>query len=294
MVPYFEPKRVLEAIERERVTLTNMIPTTLNLLINEPEVERFDCGSLRVLLSGGAPIAPDVVRRIVETFGCDYIQTYGMTETSPYLTLSILKDHLKKRPYEEQLRYKSKTGREFIGVELKVVREDGSEVNPDDQEVGEIVVRGEIVTQGYWKLPEETQKAIRDGWLYTGDLAVIDHEGYVTIVDRKKDMIVTGGENVYSTEVEHTLYKHPAVLEAAVIGVPDEKWGEAVKAVLVRKEGQTATEQEIIEFCKGHLAHYKSPQSVDFVDSLPRTGSGKIHKKTIRDRYWEGYEKKIH
>jgi len=294
MVPHFEPKTVLETIERERVTLSNMIPTMLNLLINARGVDRYDYSSLRVLLSGGAPIAPDVVRRIIETFGCDYIQTYGMTETSPYLTLSILKEHLKELPYEERLKYKSKTGREFIGVELKVVREDGTEVNPDDQEVGEIIVRGEIVTRGYWKLPEETRKAIRDGWLYTGDMAVIDGEGYINIVDRKKDVILTGGENVYSTEVEHVLYEHPAVLETAVVGVPDEKWGEAVKAVVVLKAGQAATGEEIIEFCKENMAHYKSPKSVDFVDSLPRTGSGKIHKKSIRDRYWEGYDKKVH
>ncbi len=294
MVPHFEPKKVLETIERERVTLTNMIPTMLNLMVNDPGVEQFDFSSLRVLLSGGAPIAPDVVRKIVQTFGCDYIQTYGMTETSPYLTLSILKEHLTRLPDEEQLKYKSRTGREFVGVELKVVREDGTEVNPNDQEVGEIIARGESVTRGYWKLPDETQKAIRDGWLYTGDMAVIDREGYINIVDRKKDVILTGGENVYSTEVEHVLYKYPAVLEAAVVGVPDEKWGEAVKAVVVLKEGQEAAEQEIIDFCKAELARYKSPKSVDFVDSLPRTGSGKIHKKGIRDRYWEGYDKKVH
>ncbi len=294
MVPHFEAKKVLETIQSERVTLTNMIPTTLNLMVNEPGVDRYDYSSLRVLLSGGAPIAPDVVRKIIETFGCDYIQTYGMTETSPYLTLSILKEHLKGLPYEEQLKYKSKTGREFIAVELKVVREDGTEVNPDDQEVGEIIVKGDNVTRGYWKLPEETQKAIRGGWLYTGDMAVIDGEGYVNIVDRKKDMILTGGENVYSTEVEHVLYRHPALLEAAVVGVPDDKWGEAVKAVVVVKQGQAVAEQEIIEFCRRNLAHYKSPKSVDFVNSLPRTGSGKIHKRSIRDGYWEGYEKKVH
>lgn len=294
MVPYFEPKKVLETIEGERVTITNMIPTTLNLLINEPGVGRYDYSSLRVLLSGGAPIAPDVVRRIIETFGCDYVQTYGMTETSPYLTLSVLKEHLRRLPYEEQLRYKSKTGREFITVELKVVREDGTEVNPDEKEVGEIVVRGESVTRGYWKLPQETRKTIRDGWLYTGDMAVIDREGYVTIVDRKKDMIVTGGENVYSTEVEHILYEHPAVLEAAVIGVPDETWGEAVKAVVVLKEGQSVTGQELMDFCRTHLARYKVPKSVDFVASLPKTGSGKIHKKRIRECYWAGYDKRVH
>ncbi|MFQ6014201.1 MAG: long-chain-fatty-acid--CoA ligase [Anaerolineae bacterium] len=294
LVNEFEPKVVLETIEKEGVTLTNLIPTMLNLLVNYAEVHRYDCSSLRVLLSGGAPIAPEVVRKVIETFKCDYIQTYGMTETSPYLTMSILKDHLHQLPAEEQLKFKATTGREFINVELKVVDEKGKAVKPDNREVGEIVVKGDTVTKGYWRLPEETEKTIRDGWLYTGDLAVIDEEGYVTIVDRKKDMIITGGENVYSTEVENVLYAHPAILEAAVIGVPDDLWGEAVKAVVVLKEGAEVTSEEIISFCKDRLTSFKAPRSVDFVQSLPRTGSGKIFKKGLRDEYWEGYEKRVH
>jgi fatty-acyl-CoA synthase len=294
LVREFDAKVVLETIEKEKVTLTNLIPTMLNLMVNHPEVGRFDYSSLRVLLSGGAPIAPEVVRKIIETFNCDYIQTYGMTETSPYLTLSILKEHLKKLSDEDQLRFKSKTGREFIGVELKVVDEQGKEIKKDEKEVGEIIVKGDIVTKGYWKLPEETKKSIKEGWLYTGDMAVIDGEGYVTIVDRKKDMILTGGENVYSTEVENVLYMHPAILECAVIGIPNQKWGEAVKGFVVLKSGQKATEQEIIQFCKERIAHYKAPKSIDFIGALPRTGSGKIHKKDLRDKYWEGYEKKVH
>jgi len=294
LVREFDARAVLETIQREEVTLTNLIPTMLNLMVNHPDVGKFDYSSLRVLLSGGAPIAPEVVRRIVETFKCDYIQTYGMTETSPYLTLSILKEHLRKLPHEDQLRFKSKTGREFIGVELKVVNEQGGEVNKDEKEVGEIIVKGDIVTRGYWKLPEETKKSIKEGWLYTGDMAVIDEEGYVTIVDRKKDMILTGGENVYSTEVENVLYMYPSILECAVVGVPDQKWGEAVKAIVVLKPGQEATEQEIIQFCKERIAHYKAPKSIDFIGTLPRTGSGKIHKKNLRDKYWEGFEKKVH
>lgn len=289
----FDAKAVFETMERERVTITNLIPTMLNLMVNHPDVKKYDYRSLRALLSGGAPIAPDVVRRIVDTFRCDYIQTYGMTETSPYLTLSLLKNHLKNLPYEDQLRFKSKTGREFIAVQLKVVNGSGEEVKPDEKEVGEIIVKGDIVTSGYWKLPEETAKAIKDGWLYTGDMAVIDEEGYVTIVDRRKDMIVTGGENVYSTEVENILYAHPAILECAVIGVPDEKWGEAIKAVVVLKTGEKAGHEEIISFCKERIAHYKAPKSVDFMDVLPKTGSGKIQKKELRDRYWQGYTKKI-
>ena len=294
LVREFDAKAVLETIEREKVTLTNLIPTMLNLMVNYPDVGKYDHRSLRVLLSGGAPIAPEVVRKIVETFKCDYIQTYGMTETSPYLTVSILKDHLKKLSYEDQLRFKSKTGREFISVELKVVNDLREEIKRDEKEVGEIIVRGDIVTKGYWKLPEETKKSIQDGWLSTGDMAVMDEEGYVTIVDRKKDMILTGGENVYSTEVENVLYMHPAILECAVVGIPDPKWGEAVKGIVVLKPGQKATEQEIIQFCKDRSAHYKAPKSIDFINALPRTGSGKIHKKGLRDKYWEGYDKKVH
>jgi len=294
LVREFDAKVVLESIQREKVTLTNLIPTMLNLMVNHPDVGKFDYSSLRVLLSGGAPIAPEVVRKIVETFKCDYIQTYGMTETSPYLTLSILKEHLKKLSNEDQLRFKSKTGREFIGVDLRVVNEQGKEIKKDEKEVGEIIVKGDIVTKGYWKLPEETKKSIKEGWLYTGDMAVIDEEGYVTIVDRKKDMILTGGENVYSTEVENVLYMHPAILECAVVGVPDQKWGEAVKGIVVLKPGQKTTGQEIIQFCKERMTHYKAPKSIDFIEALPRTGSGKIHKKGLRDKYWEGYEKKVH
>src|SRR3989339_2259579 len=289
----FDSPTVLAAMEREGVTLTNLIPTMLNMLVNDPGVKDHDYSRLRVLLSGGAPIAPEVVRRIVDTFQCDYIQTYGMTETSPYLTLSILKGHLMQKSPEEQLRFKSKTGREFIATELKVVADDGREIKKDEKEVGEIIVRGDTVTPGYWQLPEETARAIRNGWLYTGDMAVMDEEDYVTIVDRRKDMIVTGGGNVDSTEGENILYMHPAVLECAVVGVPDEKWGEAVKGIVVLKPACKATEEELITFCKERIARYKSPKSIDFILVLPKTGSGKIEKKKLRDPYWTNREKKI-
>jgi acyl-CoA synthetase (AMP-forming)/AMP-acid ligase II len=286
-VPYFDAEQVLMTIETERVTISNMIPTMLNMMVNHPKINDFDYSSLRAILSGGAPIAPETVKKIVDALGCDYIQTYGMTETSPYLTVSILKQHLKSLPEDEQLAIKSRTGRPFIGVELKVVRADGSQVEPDDQEVGEIIVRGPIVTPGYWNRPEATTQAIVDGWLHTGDLAVIDSEGYVNIVDRAKDMIITGGENVYSTEVEYVLYEHPAVLECAVIGLADEKWGEAVKAVVVRRPDSQVSEQELILHVKERLAHFKAPKSVDFIEEIPKTGSGKIYKKGLKERYEE-------
>jgi fatty-acyl-CoA synthase len=293
IVREFDPEAVFAAIDREKVTITNLIPTMLNMMVNHREVNTYRYDSLRVLLSGGAPIAPETVRRIVETFHCDYVQTYGMTETSPYLTLSLLKAHLKDLPYADQLRFKSKTGREFIGIELRVVNEHGEDICADEKEVGEIIVKGDTITAGYWNAPEETAKAIKNGWLFTGDLAVIDKEGYVTIVDRKKDMILTGGENVYSTEVENILYMHPAILECAVIGVPDEKWGEAVKAAVVLKEGQSATDEDIIEFCKERIARYKAPKSVLFLPCLPKTGSGKIMKKELRDPFWKDQAKGV-
>ena len=285
LIPSFNPGEVCRMIQEEKITLSNLIPTMLNLMVNHPDVGKYDYSSLRVVLSGGAPIAPETVRKIVNAFKCDYIQTYGMTETSPYLTLSILKDHLKQLPPEEQLNFKAKTGREFIGVNLRVVDDTGNDVAMNEREVGEIIVRGDTVTPGYWQMPDETQKAIRDGWLYTGDLAVMDSERYVNIVDRKKDMIITGGENVYSCEVENVLYMHPDVLEAAVIGVPDSHWGEAVKACVVLKEGCLATEKDIISWCRRELAGYKTPKSIDFLKSLPKTGSGKIFKKGLRKTF---------
>jgi len=219
----------------------------------------------------------------MDTFGCDYVQTYGMTETSPYLTVSILPPELEAAGPAERLRMKARTGRPFGGIELKVVDDAGRPVEADDAQVGEIWVRGPTVTPGYWNRPEETAAAFRDGWLRTGDLAVVDGHGSVNIVDRRKDMIITGGENVYSIEVESVLYGHPGVLEAAVFGVPDERWGEAIMAAVVAREGVALTEREIIEFCRARLAGYKTPKSVRLMDALPRTGSGKIAKRMLRD-----------
>jgi len=278
----FEARAALELIERERVTITNLIPTMLNLMVKDESAGKRDWRALRLILSGGAPIAPDVVRRIVETFRSEYVQTYGMTETSPYLTLSLLKEHMRSLPLEEQMRYRAKTGRPFATVDLRVVGEDGREVPPDETTVGEIRVRGETVTPGYWNRPEETAAAFEDGWLKTGDLAVIDREGYVTIVDRKKDRIITGGEKVYSTEVEHALYAHPAVLEAAVYGRPDPVWGEKVCAAVVLRAGFDIGASEIVEFCRARLTHYKAPREIEFLRELPRTGSGKIAKRMLR------------
>jgi fatty-acyl-CoA synthase len=282
IVPRFDEESVFAAIERERITITNLIPTMLTRLVRAPGADRRDVASLRRILSGGAPIAPEVVREIMRVFRCEYVQTYGMTETSPYLTLSLLKEHLRALPPEQQFAFRAKTGRAFAAVELQVVGDDGRPVARDGVAVGEIRARGPTVTSGYWNRPEETRAAFEGDWLKTGDLATIDAEGYLQIVDRRKDMIITGGEKVYSTEVEHVLYEHPAVLEAAVFGAPDELWGESVRAAVALRAGAGATEVELIDFCRARLTHYKCPRAVEFLVELPKTGTGKIQKSALR------------
>jgi acyl-CoA synthetase (AMP-forming)/AMP-acid ligase II len=285
IVPSFEPKTVLDAIEKHQISLSNFIPTMLNIIVNYPNVNEYDFSSLRLIMSGGAPIAKEVARKVIDIFACDYIQTYGLTETSPFLTMSILNKKMHNLPFEDRLNVMVTTGRPFYNVKLKVVKEDGSEVIPNNEDVGEIIVKGETISPQYWKLPKETKNRIVEGWLYTRDLAVINSQGYVTIVDRKDDMIITGGENVYSIEVEDVLYSHPAILEVAVIGLPDPIWGERVAAVMVLKKGKSATESEIITFCKNKLAHFKAPKQVIFTRSLPKTGSAKIYKYKLREMY---------
>ncbi|PWT90428.1 MAG: fatty-acid--CoA ligase [Acidobacteria bacterium] len=287
MLPKFEAHQVLSLFERERITITNLIPTMLHQMIQCREATSRDYSSLRMLLSGGAPIAPRVVEEVIGIFKCEYVQTYGMTETSPYLTLSLLKNHLKNLSVEEQITYRCKTGRPFLTVDLRVVNDKGEAVPADDKTVGEIWVRGDTVTPGYWNRSEETRAVFQDGWLKTGDLATIDPAGYVNIVDRKKDMILSGGENIYSIEVEHALYSHPKVSQVAVFGVPDDTYGEIVRAAVVLKADQSATAEELIYYCKQQIASYKAPKSIDFLSELPRTGSGKIYKKALRDPFWK-------
>lgn len=285
VIPEFSAKAVLQIIEEHSVTLSNFIPTMLNTLVNFPDIDQYDLSSLRLILSGGAPIAQEVVRKVIQKFGSDYIQTYGLTETSPFLTMSILKDEMKHLPFEDRLRYKMTTGRPFRNVELKIVKEDMSEVVPDGNDVGEIIAKGETVTPGYWRLPEETSKRIVNSWFHTRDLAVVNSEGYVTIVDRIDDMIITGGENVYSIEIEGLLYSHPSILEAAVIGLPDSVWGEIVTAVIVVKPHRKLNEDGVIDFCRGQLASFKIPKRVIFTDYLPKTGSEKLYKHKLREMY---------
>lgn len=283
LVDRFEPTSVFRLFAEQKITVTNLIPTMLNDLVNHPQAGLVELPAFRLVMSGGAPISPQLVRRIVETFGCEYVQTYGLTETSPYLTFSLLSDDLRRKEPEEQMRYRAMTGRPALGVELRVVDEHGFDVPCDGSAVGEILARGDRVTPGYWQQPEATAEAFTDDWFRTGDLATIEARGYLNIVDRKKDVILTGGETVFSSEVENALYEHPAVLETAIVGVPDERLGELVTAVVVLRENEAIKAEELIEHCRNHLAHYKCPRKVVFVDQLPRTGTGKISKKIIRE-----------
>jgi len=283
-----DPPMILDYIEKEKITMLKLVATMWTMVLSEESVSRRDFSSLRLVISGGSPISTELVRRIIETFKCEYVQNYGMTEATHFLTISRLKDKLKSLPQEEQFKYRKKTGRPFFGVRIRVVDKDGADVEPNGENVGEIITKGDIITPGYWRLPEENERAFKDGWLYTGDLATIDKEGYIQIVDRKKDMIVTGGENVFCIEVENALCSHAGVKAAAVIGVTDSKWGESVKAVCVMRESQTIEEKDLIQFCKDKIAHYKAPKSVDFITELPITGSGKIDKKELKRRYDQG------
>ncbi|MDQ5965545.1 MAG: hypothetical protein QG625_1700 [Cyanobacteriota bacterium erpe_2018_sw_39hr_WHONDRS-SW48-000098_B_bin.30] len=292
-MPAFKADEALKLIETENVTLTALVPTMANALINSSKVWEYSYTKLRSIMTAGSPMAPESVRLVEEIFNCQYVQFYGMTETSPFLTISLpFNEHLGRSKQQLQS-IRSKTGRTFIGIELKVVKADGSQVEKNGLEVGEIIARGPNVFRGYWRNEEATKEALRDGWIYTGDLAVVDSDGYVNIVDRKKDMIISGGENIYSTEVEHALHFHADILECAVFGAPDERWGERVKACVVLKTGASVTEAQLIEFVKERLAHYKAPREVEFHDELPKTGSGKILKAVLRDKCWQGQVKRV-
>ena len=288
-IPRFEPKHLLETVASERVSLLLLVPTMVNFVLQQPDLGSYDLSSLRHLTYGASPIAPDLLRRAMKALNCQFAQGYGLTEASPLLTVLTHQDHLVDEKSEGRL---ASCGKPVKGVDVRVVKEDGAEVNPG--EVGEIIARGPNIMRGYWKRPQDTDDAVRDGWLHTGDLATVDEEGYIYLVDRKKDMIVTGGENVYSTEVEAVLYAHPAVKEAAVIPIPDPDWGEAVHACIALRDDKQITAEELTEFCRERMANYKVPRSIEFIEGeLPKGGTGKILKKQLRERYWKDRTRRI-
>jgi len=294
VIKKFDPQQVLDLVQRERVTHFSMVPTMATALINHPAVHDYDLASLEFVQIGGAASPVDLIREVEQTLRCRCYAGYGLTETTPVLTVGFLKDHLKDLPDSERWKRQAMTGYPLPGVEVEMFDGDDKPLPHDGQSAGEIVVRADNVMAGYWKRPEETAQTLRGGWLHTGDMAVVDQEGYFLIVDRKKDIIISGGENISSIEVEKAVYSHPLVLECAVIAVPDDRWGEVPKALVVLKQGQSTTEKELIDYCRTVLPGFKIPKSVEFFDALPKGGTGKILKKELRERYWSGYTKRVH
>jgi fatty-acyl-CoA synthase len=281
------PETIFNALEKHKVSVMHMAPTVLNALLqfyekNVPSIEQ----QVRVVIAGSAP-PPAFVTRVEKELGWEFIQVYGMTESSPLSTISTIRSHLKQLPLNEQHRMKAKAGISMIGSQVKVVNDFGEEVAHNGKDIGEVITRSNGVMKGYWKNEEATMETIRNGWLHTGDMATVDEYGHIDIVDRKKDVIISGGENISSIEVEGVLYDHPAVLEAAVIAVPHEKWGETPHAYIVLRENEQVAEQDLIAFSREKLAHFKAITGVTFVKELPKTASGKIQKVHLRNEYWE-------
>ncbi|MBA7656631.1 Long-chain-fatty-acid--CoA ligase [subsurface metagenome] len=290
IVKFFDAAETLEIIQREKATHMDFVPTHLAAMLNLPDLKKYDISSIKFLWYGASPMPLEVLKKGMKVFGPIFAQGYGQSESGPAISHLSKEDHnVLDKPAKEQKKLSS-AGRPDIGVQVKIIGEKGKDVEPG--EVGEIAVRSKQTMVEYWKKPEETKATLINGWLYTGDMGYYDEEGYIYIADRKKDMIITGGENVYPREVEEVLYRHPAVLEAAVIGVPDEYWVERVHAVVATKKGTKATAEEIIAFCKKNIAGYKTPKSIEFVDALPKNPTGKILKRELRDKYWKGTQKK--
>lgn len=290
ILPGFDAVQLMETIQKEKITTTYLVPTMLVMLLSHPDLKKYDLSSIKTIRYGAAPIAPDVLKRAIEVFGNVFIQGYGLTEALNNCTILNKSDHIVDGD-EKKLKRLTSIGRETIVANVRIM-DDQDQFLPTG-EIGEIVIQSDQIMKGYWKNPEATTATIRNGWLHTRDVGYIDEDGYIYLVDRKGDMIISGGFNVYPREVEDVLYGHPAVLEAAVFGVPDDKWGEAVKAAVSLKEGTSVTEGELIAFCGGHLAGYKKPKSVDFVDVLPKSAAGKILRRALREPYWQRKERNI-
>jgi len=287
----FDPVATLQAIQDERATDIQIVPTQLVAILSTPDIKRYDISSLKRIWYAASPMPAELLRRGMEVFGPIFMQGYGQSESGPDITYLPSKSHqVLDKPIEEQ-HVLTSCGQPCIGVHVRIVDEKNEDVKPG--EVGEIIDDSKRVMVKYWNMPDETRDVMVDGWLHTGDMGYYDEKGYIYIVDRKRDMIVSGGENVYPREVEEILYRHPAIEEVAVIGIPDSYWVERVHAVIVLKKGQRATKDEIMHFCKQYLARYKAPKSVEFVDSLPKNPQGKILKREIRDKYWAGLKRRV-
>ena len=286
----FDAGAVVETIERERITITHLAPTMLQAILDLPDLARRDLSSLHTISYGAAPMAEPLLRRAIEALGPIFIQRYGSTEAAAVTSLEKIDHVLDGTP--EQARLLVSAGQPNVMTELKIIRADGTECAPG--EAGELLIHNpDLVMQGYWRNAEATAEAMRDGWFYTGDVGTLDTRGYLTIVDRIKDMIISGGENIYPREVEDALLQHLAVENAAVIGIPDDKWGESVLAFIVRSDGEEVSDSELIEYCQTRIASYKKPSRIEFIDALPYLASGKVDKVKLREPYWEGRERQV-
>ena len=291
ILKFFDPAATLQIIQNERATHMDFVPTHLVAMLNLPDLNKYDISSMKFLWYGASPMPLEVLKKGMKVFGPIFAQGYGQSESGPAISHLSKEDHnVLDRPEKEQKKLVS-AGRPDIGVQVRIVDDEGNDVKPG--EVGEIIVWSKHIMVEYWHKPDDTRANIVNGWLHTGDMGYYDEEGYIYIVDRRKDMIISGGENVYPREVEEILYRHPVVLEATVIGIPDPYWVERVHAVVVTKKGASTTAEELIAFCKERIAGYKAPKSVEFVDSLPKNPAGKILKRELREKYWVGLEGKV-
>ncbi|MEK9829057.1 MAG: AMP-binding protein [Rhodospirillales bacterium] len=283
IVREIDPSNLLQIIVREKIETALLVPAVMLFLTETPGVRQADFSKFKHVVYGTAPIAPDLLERCIDIFECRFTQIYGLTETAgPFAAL----------PFEHHKGDRLLScGRPMFGGRARVIDENGKELPPG--EIGEIVYQGENLMAGYWNRPEATEDVIRDGWFHTGDAGTVDEEGFFYVKDRIKDMIVTGSENVYPAEVEASLAAHPDIIEIAVIGVPDDRWGEKVKAIAVRRSGSSLSEQELLTWAGERLAGYKRPRSVDFVEQLPRNASGKILKRALREPYWQGRNRAV-
>lgn len=283
----YDPTQALELIEKYRISKIFLVPAAIQILLNHPRADEVDFSSLKYITYGASPIPLDLMREAMERIGCGFVQMYGMTETSGTIVTLNPEDH----DPEGSPKMRS-VGKPLPGVEIKIIDEDGKTVLANT--VGEIATRSSKNMKGYWNNPEATANTIdSEGWLRSGDAGYMDEDGYLYIHDRMKDMIISGGENVYPAEVENAVYSHPDIADVAVIGVPDDKWGEAVKACVVVKEGKSLTEADVIAHARENIAGYKCPKSVDFIDALPRNPSGKVLRRELRAPYWEGKDRAV-
>lgn len=287
----FDLKEICESIEKERCTYLFLGPTMWQWFMDYPDRAQYDLRSLKYAGYSTAPMPPVIIKRLLKEFPeITFFATYGLTEAGSSLTILPSDQHVLNGP-EHAARRLGSLGRPMTGVDIRIVDDQGRDCPPGV--IGEIIGRGPNIMKGYWKLPEETQKTLKGGWLYTGDMGYWDEYGYVYMADRKKDMIISGGENIYPNEVERVIREIEGVVDVAVIGVPDDRWGEAVKAIIIKAPNSDVSQEGVIKYCSQNIAGYKKPKSVDFVMDLPRSSTGKVLKRILREKYWEGRERRV-